>query len=87
MLYLIRYIKDNNLIKNHPTFQVWVDSPMAVEATEIYAGNVMGYYDEEAMEYISKGIDIPNSNVLLHSCNRFLCPESGVHRVLPEPGL
>ena len=58
MLYLIRYIKDNHLIKNHPNFQVWVDSPMAVEATEIYAGNVMGYYDEEAMEYIRNGIDI-----------------------------
>ena len=58
MLYLIRHIKDNQLIKNHPNFQVWVDSPMAVEATEIYAGNVMGYYDDEAMEYIKKGIDI-----------------------------
>ena len=56
MLYLIRHIKDNNLIKNHPNFQVWVDSPMAVEATEIYSGNIMGYYDEEAMEYIRKGI-------------------------------
>jgi metallo-beta-lactamase family protein len=64
MLYLIRYIKDNNLIKNHPNFQVWVDSPMAVEATEIYAGNVMGYYDEEAMEYIRKGIDILHFNGL-----------------------
>ena len=37
---------------------------MAVEATEIYAGNVMGYYDDEAMEYIRKGIDILNFNGL-----------------------
>lgn len=58
MLYLIRYIKENHLIKGHPDFQVWVDSPMAVEATEIYAGNVMGYYDEEAMDYIRKGVDV-----------------------------
>ena len=58
MLYLIRHIKDHHLIKNHPNFPVWVDSPMAVEATEIYSGNVMGYYDEEAMEYIRNGIDI-----------------------------
>ena len=64
MLYLIRHIKDNNLIKNHPNFQVWVDSPMAVEATEIYSGNIMGYYDEEAMEYIRKGIDILHFNGL-----------------------
>lgn len=58
MLYLIRYIKDQGLVKNHPNFQVWVDSPMAVEATEIYSGNVIGYYDEEAMEYLRKGIDV-----------------------------
>ena len=60
MLYLIRHIKDQGLVKNHPNFPVWVDSPMAVEATEIYSGNVMGYYDEEAMAYIKKGIDILN---------------------------
>lgn len=64
MLYLIRHIKDEQRIKNHPNFQVWVDSPMAVEATEIYSGNVMGYYDEEAMEYIRKGIDILHFNGL-----------------------
>ena len=58
MLYLIRHIKDAGLVKNHPNFPVWIDSPMAVEATEIYSGNVMGYYDEEAMEYIRKGVDI-----------------------------
>ena len=64
ILYLIRHIKDQNLIKNHPNFQVWVDSPMAVEATEIYSGNIMGYYDEEAMDYIRKGIDILRFNGL-----------------------
>ena len=37
---------------------------MAVEATEIYAGNVMGYYDEEAMDYIRNGIDILHFNGL-----------------------
>ncbi len=64
MLYLIRHIKDQHLVKNHPNFQVWVDSPMAVEATEIYSGNVMGYYDDEAMEYIRNGIDILHFNGL-----------------------
>ena len=64
MLYLIRHIKDEGLVKNHPNFQVWVDSPMAVEATEIYSGNILGYYDEEAMEYIRKGIDILHFNGL-----------------------
>ncbi|MGN0335254.1 MAG: MBL fold metallo-hydrolase RNA specificity domain-containing protein [Lachnospiraceae bacterium] len=58
MLYLIRKIKDEQLISNHPNFQVWVDSPMAVEATEIYSGDIMEYYDEEALDYIRRGIDI-----------------------------
>lgn len=58
MLYLIREIKEKQLIQNHPDFPVWVDSPMAVEATEIYTGSVMGYYDDEAMECIRQGIDV-----------------------------
>ena len=36
LLYLIRIIKEKGLIKNHANFPVWVDSPLAVEATEIY---------------------------------------------------
>ncbi len=58
MLYLIHEIKEAGLIRGHENFQVWVDSPMAVEATEIYSGSIMGYYDDEAMDYIRQGIDI-----------------------------
>lgn len=57
MLYLIREIKDKGLVKNYPNFPVWVDSPLAVEATGIYSGGLMGYYDDETLELLKQGID------------------------------
>lgn len=57
MLYLIRQIKEENLIKNHTNFPVWVDSPLAVEATQIYSGSLPEYYDSETLELIEKGIN------------------------------
>lgn len=57
MLYLIRQIKEDNLVKNHADFPVWVDSPLAVEATQIYSGGLFDYYDSETLELLSKGID------------------------------
>ncbi len=57
LLYLIRIIKDKNLVKNHPDFPVYIDSPLSVEATEIYSNNMTDYYDEETLELLNKGID------------------------------
>lgn len=57
MLYLIRQIKDEKLIKNHPDFPVWVDSPLAVEATEIYSGGLTDYYDAETLALLEKGVN------------------------------
>ena len=58
LLYLIRQIKEEKLVKNHDHFQVWVDSPLAVEATSIYNGGLMDYYDDETISLINRGIDI-----------------------------
>ncbi len=55
MLYLIRKIKEDGLIKNHANFPVWVDSPLAVEATEIYSGGLTDYYDEETLALLNEG--------------------------------
>lgn len=55
MLYLIRKIKEDGLIKNHLNFPVWVDSPLAVEATEIYSGGLIDYYDEETLALLNEG--------------------------------
>jgi metallo-beta-lactamase family protein len=57
MLYFIRQIKEQNLVKGHDNFPVYVDSPLAIEATEIFNENTYGFYDEEAMALIKKGIN------------------------------
>ena len=57
MLYFLRQIKAEKRIKRHPDFPVYVDSPLAVEATEIFQRNVEECFDEEALELIHKGIN------------------------------
>ncbi len=57
MLYFIRKIKDDKLIKGFPDFPVYVDSPLAVEATGIFHKNELSCFDEEAMELVNKGIN------------------------------
>ena len=57
MLYFIRQIKENKLINGHPDFPVYVDSPLAVEATGVFNKNVYECFDEEALESVRKGIN------------------------------
>ena len=55
LLYFIREMKEERLVKSVPNFQVVVDSPLAREATKIYSGDLHGYLDEEALELVSEG--------------------------------
>lgn len=57
LLYLIRTIKEQKLIRGHEGFPVYVDSPLAVEATKIYSMGMTDFYDEETLELLSRGID------------------------------
>ncbi len=57
LLYYLRKIKDDRLIKGHGNFKVYVDSPLAVEATQIFRDYMLGYFDEDAMELVEKGIN------------------------------
>ncbi|MGL5260708.1 MAG: MBL fold metallo-hydrolase RNA specificity domain-containing protein [Lachnospiraceae bacterium] len=57
MLYFIRKIKEDNIIKGFPDFEVYVDSPLAVEATGIFQKNVYTCFDNDAMELVKKGIN------------------------------
>ncbi|MBE5878029.1 MAG: MBL fold metallo-hydrolase [Lachnospiraceae bacterium] len=57
ILYFIRKIKADGLVTTYPKFEVYVDSPLAVEATGIFQKNVFDCYDEEAMELVNKGIN------------------------------
>ena len=57
MLYFIRKIKEDNMIQGFPNFPVYVDSPLAVEATGIFMENEMTCFDEEALELVRRGIN------------------------------
>ena len=57
MLYFIRQIKEENRVTGHGNFKVYVDSPLANEATTIFSEHQYDCFDEEAMELIKKGIN------------------------------
>lgn len=57
MLYFLRKIKEDNLVPDYPRFEVYVDSPLAVEATGVFQKNIYTCFDEEAMELVKKGIN------------------------------
>lgn len=57
MLYFIRQIKEMGLVHGHDGFTVYVDSPLANEATTIFSENAYTCYDEEAMDLLKKGIN------------------------------
>lgn len=57
MLYFIRAIKNAGLVKNHDNFPVYVDSPMAVEATSVFNQNVGSCFDEEALSLVRAGVN------------------------------
>ena len=57
MLYFIRQIKAEGLVKGHDGFPVYVDSPLANEATDIFVNNRDSCYDEEALAFVRKGIN------------------------------
>ena len=66
LLYLIRIIKEKGLVRGHGNFPVYVDSPLAVEATKIYQDGLYGFYDDETLELLNKGINpIDFSNIRL----------------------
>ncbi|MDO4531205.1 MAG: MBL fold metallo-hydrolase [Bacillota bacterium] len=57
MLYFIREIKERRLIKGHDGFKVYVDSPLAIEATKVFVANYLDCYDTAAMELVRQGIN------------------------------
>lgn len=57
MLYFLRKIKVDRLVEGHENFPVYVDSPLAVEATGIFQDNRWECFDDEAMELVKEGIN------------------------------
>lgn len=55
MLYFLKKIKDNGELLEFQNVPIYVDSPLAIEATEIFTKNRESCFDEEAMEYVNRG--------------------------------
>ena len=57
MLFYLRQIKQNDMVPEYKNFPVYVDSPLAVDATEIFLENEESCFDEEALALIHQGIN------------------------------
>ena len=57
MLYFIRQIKEEGLVSGHGDFSVYVDSPLANEATTIFSEHIYDCYDQEAMDLVKRGVN------------------------------
>ncbi len=57
MLYAIREIKQKGLVTGHDGFPVYVDSPLAVEATGIFLQSHESNFDEETLAVIRQGVN------------------------------
>ena len=57
LLYLIKQIKVQGLVKGHDGFPVYVDSPLAVEATNVFQKAPAECFDEDMMELLKQGIN------------------------------
>lgn len=56
-LYFLRQIKEQRLVTVNSDFEVYVDSPLAVEATSIFGKNAHQCFDDEARDLVLKGIN------------------------------
>ncbi len=57
LLYFIREIKEQGLVHGHEDFPVYVDSPLAVDATGIFMKMWKECYDDAARALVEKGIN------------------------------
>lgn len=57
MLYFMRRIKTEHLLPEFEDFEVYVDSPLAVEATSIFNKNVEECFSETTLELVRQGIN------------------------------
>ena len=56
MLFAIREIKEKGWVKGHDGFKVYVDSPLATEATGIFLQCDRSYFDDEMLAVLNRGM-------------------------------
>ena len=57
MLYFLREINEKGLVKGHGNFPVYIDSPLATEATRIFRDTDPDCFDAQTRALLEKGID------------------------------
>ena len=57
LLYLLRHIITHQMLPEIPHLPVFLDSPLAIEATKVFSRNIEGYFDEEAMDLVRQGLN------------------------------
>jgi metallo-beta-lactamase family protein len=57
ILYFIREIKLKEMVKGHGDFPVYVDSPLAIEATSVFLQCDTDYVDDKMQEMVKAGIN------------------------------
>lgn len=57
LLYFIREIKSKDMLSEFPDFDVYVDSPLAIEATNVFTKNRRACFDEDALKLVDEGIN------------------------------
>lgn len=57
MLFFLRRIKTEHMLPEFEDFEVYIDSPLAIEATNIFHKNVRDCFNERALALIDKGIN------------------------------
>ena len=50
VLYFMREIKEKGMVRSNPDFPVYIDSPLAKRTTTVFAGDLRGYLDDDALE-------------------------------------
>ena len=57
MLYFIREIKEKGLVTGHGDFPVYVDSPLAIEATSVFLQCDTDYLDDDMQRLVRSGVN------------------------------
>lgn len=57
MLFFLRRIKTEHMLPEYENFEVYVDSPLAVDATSIFNKNVLDCFCKEALDLVEQGIN------------------------------
>jgi len=57
LLYFFRQIKQDGLITKHPDFPVYIDSPLAIEATQVFKEHMYEYMDQATVALLKQGVN------------------------------